>query len=52
MSNSNNNDIFEKAPVHKAYFNMAFPVVFSMVISLVYNMVDTFLLPEPGILIW
>lgn len=48
MSNSNNNDIFEKAPVHKAYFNMALPVVFSMVISLVYNMVDTFFIARTG----
>lgn len=43
-----NNDIFEKAPVHKAYFNMALPVVFSMVISLVYNMVDTFFIARTG----
>lgn len=42
------NDIFEKAPVHKAYFSMALPVVFSMVISLVYNMVDTFFIARTG----
>ena len=36
------NEIFEKAPVPKAFFTMALPVVFSMVISLVYNMVDTY----------
>ena len=35
-------DLFERAPVPKAYFKLALPVVFSMVISLVYNMVDTF----------
>ena len=38
----NNNDLFEKAPISKAYFKLALPVVLSMVISLVYNMVDTF----------
>ena len=42
------NDLFEKAPVHKAYFNMALPLVFSMVISLVYNMVDTFFIARTG----
>lgn len=36
-----NNDVFETMPVPKAYFKMALPVVFGMVISLVYNMVDT-----------
>lgn len=34
-----NNDVFETMPVPKAYFKMALPVVFGMVISLVYNMV-------------
>lgn len=38
----NNNDLFEKANISKAYFTMALPVVFSMVISLVYNMADTY----------
>jgi len=36
------NELFERAPVAKAYFKMALPLVFSMVISLVYNMVDTY----------
>ena len=42
------NDIFEKSPVPKAYFTMALPVVFSMVISLVYNMVDTYFIAGTG----
>ena len=45
-------EIFEKYPIPKAYFKLALPVVFSMVISLVYNMVDTYLLQEPAIRIW
>lgn len=45
-------EIFEKYPIPKAYFKLALPVVFSMVISLIYNMVDTYLLREPGIRIW
>lgn len=36
------NELFEKAPVRKAYFTMALPVVLGMVVSLIYNMVDTF----------
>ena len=42
------NDLFENAPVHKAYFSFALPVVFSMVISLVYNMVDTYFIAQTG----
>lgn len=42
------NEIFEKAPVPKAFFTMALPVVFSMVISLVYNMVDTYFIARTG----
>ena len=42
----NNNDLFEKAPVSKAYFKLALPVVLSMVISLVYNMVDTYFVAQ------
>ena len=35
-------ELFENAPVWKAYFKISLPVVFSMVVTLVYNMVDTF----------
>ncbi len=42
------NEIFEKVPVHKAYFKLALPVVFSMVISLVYNTVDTWFIARTG----
>lgn len=42
------NELFEKAPIHKAYFSLALPVVFSMVISLVYNMVDTYFIAKTG----
>ena len=42
------NEIFEKMPVHKAYFKLALPVVFSMVVSLVYNMVDTYFIARTG----
>ena len=42
------NELFEKVPVHNAYFKLALPVVFSMVISLVYNMVDTWFIARTG----
>ncbi|MCD8127834.1 MAG: polysaccharide biosynthesis C-terminal domain-containing protein [Clostridiales bacterium] len=43
-----NQDYFEKAPVPKAYFHFTMPVVFSMVLSLVYNMVDTYFIAQTG----
>lgn len=36
------NYLFEKMPVSKAYMKLALPVVLSMMVSLVYNMVDTY----------
>lgn len=42
------NDIFTNSPVHKAYFKMSLPVVFSMIISLVYNMADTYFIAGTG----
>ncbi len=42
------NELFEKTPVPKAYFTFALPVVFSMVVSLVYNMVDTYFIAQTG----
>lgn len=33
------NELFEKAPIPKAYFSLAMPVVLSMLVTLVYNMV-------------
>lgn len=42
------NELFEKAPVHKAYFTMAVPVALGMVVALLYNMVDTFFIAQTG----
>lgn len=36
------NDLFENTSIKKAYFTLALPVVLSMAVTLVYNMVDTF----------
>ncbi len=42
------NEIFEVMPVRKAYMKMALPVVLSMVVTLIYNMVDTFFIAKTG----
>lgn len=42
------NELFERAPVHKAYFHFALPVVLGMVTTLVYNLVDTFFIAQTG----
>ena len=42
------NDLFEKAPIHTAYLKLAIPVVLSMVVQLVYNMVDTYFIALTG----
>lgn len=42
------NELFEKTPVPRAYIKLAFPVVLSMMVSLVYNMVDTYFIALTG----
>ena len=41
-------ELFEKAPVHRAYLKLAVPVVLAMVLSVVYNMVDTWFISLTG----
>ena len=48
MEENSKNELFEKAAVPRAYFTFTLPVVFSMVVSLVYNMVDTFFIAQTG----
>ena len=43
------NEIFETMPVPKAYMKLALPVVLSMIVSLVYNMVDTYFIALTGV---
>lgn len=43
------NELFEKTSVPKAYMKLALPVVLSMVVSLVYNMVDTYFIALTGV---
>ncbi len=39
-------DLFERAPIPRAYFKLALPVVLSMVASMVYNLADTFFVSQ------
>ena len=41
-------ELFEKAPVKKVYYQLALPVVFSMIISMVYNIADTYFVAKTG----
>jgi len=38
------NELFERAPISKAYMKMELPVVMGMIVTLVYNLVDTYFL--------
>ena len=42
------NALFETAPIPRAYFTMALPVVLSMVVTLIYNTVDTYVIAHTG----
>ena len=42
------NEIFEQMPIPKAYFKIALPVVIGMVISLIYNLADTWFIARTG----
>ena len=39
-------ELFARAPIPRVYFKMALPVVLSMLVSLVYNMVDTWFIAQ------
>lgn len=41
-------ELFEKAPVKKVYYQLALPVVFSMIISMLYNIADTYFVAKTG----
>ena len=42
------NEIFERMPIPKAYFKIALPVVIGMVVSLIYNLADTWFIARTG----
>lgn len=39
-------ELFAKVPIHKAYFKLALPVVISMVVTMIYNLADTFFIAK------
>lgn len=39
-------ELFERAPIPRAYFKLALPVVLSMVASMIYNLADTFFVSQ------
>ena len=41
-------DLFVKAPVSKAYFKFTLPLVCSLIVGLIYNMVDTYFIGHTG----
>lgn len=43
-----NNDLFETAPIKKAYVTLVIPVVLSMLVTMIYNIVDTFFIARTG----
>lgn len=43
-----NNELFEKSPIPKTYIKLSLPVVMSSVLTLVYNMVDTYFVAQTG----
>lgn len=52
-------ELFAKVPIHKAYFKLALPVVISMVVTMIYNLADTFFIAKTqntaliaGVTVW
>lgn len=43
-----NEDVFEKLPVPKAVLSMAVPTILGMLVSILYNLVDTFFIGQTG----
>lgn len=43
-----NKDLFEKWPVPKAVFTLALPGVLGMIVTIIYNMADTFFVGQTG----
>lgn len=42
------NELFENTSIKRAYFTLALPVVLSMAVTLIYNLVDTFFVSKTG----
>ncbi len=42
------NELFEKMPVRKAYIKLAVPLVLSMMVTMIYNLADTYFIAATG----
>lgn len=42
------NDLFEKYPIPKAVMTLAIPTMLSMLVTIVYNMADTYFVGQTG----
>lgn len=41
-------ELFEKAPIKKVHFKLAFPVVLGMITTMIYNLADTMFVAKTG----
>lgn len=48
MQNEEHNALFESTPIPKAFLTLTIPVVLSKIVSLIYNMADTFFIARTG----
>lgn len=48
MDKISEKELFEKAPVHKAVAALAVPTIISQIVSIVYNLADTFFIGQLG----
>lgn len=48
MKKDNSNALFETTPVPRAFLTLTIPVVLSKIVSLIYNMADTFFIARTG----
>ena len=42
------NELFEKTPVEKAYIKLSLPLVLSMMVTMIYNLADTYFIAATG----
>ena len=42
------NELFENTPVNKAFFQLSLPLVFSMIVTMIYNLADTYFIAATG----
>ncbi len=46
------NEIFQETKVSKAYIRLSVPLVLSMVVTLIYNLADTFFVAQTNPTLW